>query len=86
MAENDFNTLTHYLVPEHELLSQEEADKVLADLKITRDQLPKMKSSDAALQVLEKVLGYKIPEGSIIKVTRNSKTAEVFVAYRLVTE
>lgn len=86
MADNDsFNTLTHYLVPEHKLLSEEEAEKVLAEYNVTRDQLPKIKSSDAAIQVLASICG-PIPEGSIIRITRKSETAEVFVAYRLVTE
>lgn len=86
MADNDsFNTLTHYLVPEHKLLTEEEAKAVLAEYNVTRDQLPKIKSSDAAMQVLASIYG-PIPEGSVIRITRKSETAEVFVAYRLVTE
>lgn len=86
MADNDsFNTLTHYLVPEHEVLTESEAQEVLDRYKVTRDQLPKIKSSDAAIQVLASIVG-PIPEGSIIRITRKSETAEVFVAYRLVTE
>ena len=86
MAENDsFNTLTHYLVPEHKLLTPEEAAEVLEKLGIERDQLPKIKSTDAAIEVLSKIHGEPIPEGSIVKITRRSETAEVFVAYRLVT-
>ena len=85
-AENiSFNVLQHDLVPEHILLSEEEANKVLLDLNITRDQLPQIKKSDAAVRVLENING-PIEVGRVIKVIRKSSTAEEFVAYRLVTE
>ena len=84
MAENDsFNTLTHDLVPEHHLLTPDEAEKVLNEFGIHRDQLPKIRRTDAAIQVLASIHG-DIPEGSIVKVVRKSKTAETFTAYRLV--
>ncbi len=78
-----FNVLQHKLVPEHRLLSGEEAARVLAALHITKDLLPKIKKADPVIQVLEKVHGH-IPEGSIVKVTRLSETAGVSEAYRLV--
>lgn len=77
------NVLEHNLVPEHKLLSKEEAEQVLAKLRITKDQLPKIRKGDACIRVLEKIYG-NIDEGSIIQITRKSKTAEVAVAYRLV--
>lgn len=83
-AENiSFNVLQHDLVPEHVLLNEEEAETVLTELKITRDQLPKIKKSDAAIRVLENING-PIEAGRVIKVIRKSSTAEEFVAYRLV--
>jgi len=48
-----FNVLEHQLVPEHRLVAEEEADRVLKALKITRDQLPKIRKSDPVIQVLE---------------------------------
>jgi DNA-directed RNA polymerase subunit H len=42
-----FNVLEHDLVPEHYLLSDEETKKVLASLKIQKDQLPKIRKGDA---------------------------------------
>lgn len=81
-----YNVLNHELVPEHQLLSEEEATKVLADLGILREQLPKIRRSDAAIKVLENINGKPIEAGSIVRVTRKSETAEEFVAYRLVTE
>ncbi len=83
-AENiSFNVLQHDLVPEHVLLTEEEAEVILNELKITRDQLPKIKKSDAAIRVLENING-PIEAGRVIKVIRKSSTAEEFVAYRLV--
>lgn len=79
----DFNVLEHELVPEHHLLTEEEAEKVLKELKITRDQLPKIRKSDACVKVLERIYG-PIEEGRIIKIVRKSPTSEIFVAYRMV--
>lgn len=79
-----FNVLKHDLVPEHYLLTEEEADAVLAQLKVTRDQLPKIRKGDAGIRVLESICG-PIDEGRIVKIVRKSATAEEFVAYRLVT-
>ena len=79
-----FNVLKHDLVPEHHLLSEEEAQEVLSKLKVTYDQLPKIRKSDAGIRVLEKIYG-PVDEGRIVKIIRKSETAEEFVAYRLVT-
>ena len=79
-----FNVLKHDLVPEHHLLSEEDADKILSEIGITCDQLPKIKSNDAGIKVLESIHG-PIAEGRIVKIVRKSETAQEFVAYRLVT-
>lgn len=83
MVESNFNVLEHNLVPEHYLLSPEDAEKVLAELNITKDQLPKIRRGDACVKLLENIY-VSIPEGSIIKIIRKSATAEAFVTYRLV--
>jgi DNA-directed RNA polymerase subunit H len=75
--------LEHKLVPEHRLLSPEEADVVLKGLGITRDQLPKIRKSDPVIRVLERVHG-EIAEGSLVRVFRLTQTAGVSEAYRLV--
>ena len=82
--DNSFNVLRHVLVPEHHLLSEEDADAVLARKGMTRDQLPKIRKSDPGIKVLETIHG-PIDEGRVIKVVRKSETAQEFVAYRLVT-
>ena len=81
---NSFNILEHNLVPEHTLLTEEEAAKVLSELGMTKDQLPKIRKSDAAIKVLENINNGPIELGSVIKVVRESETAEEFVAYRVV--
>jgi DNA-directed RNA polymerase subunit H len=88
-----FNVLQHKLVPEHRLMTDEETKRVLATLRITKDQLPKIKKADPAIKVLEKAkcpchpdreFHGPIEEGTILKVTRLSETAGVSEAYRLV--
>ncbi|AGI48493.1 DNA-directed RNA polymerase, subunit H, RpoH/RPB5 [Thermoplasmatales archaeon BRNA1] len=83
---NSFNILEHDLVPEHHLLSEEETQEVLSRLGISREQLPKIKTTDAAIMILSKIRKEPITEGSVIKVIRKSDTAGEFEAYRLVTE
>lgn len=78
-----FNVLEHQLVPEHRLVPEEDMARILKALKITRDQLPKIRKSDPVIQVLEKIEG-PIEEGRMIRVTRLSGTAGVSEAYRLV--
>lgn len=79
-----FNILKHKMVPVHELLSEEETEMVLRKLKITRDQLPKIKDSDAAIKTLKMALNRDIPERSVVRIIRESQTAETAVVYRLV--
>lgn len=80
-----FNVLKHDLVPEHHLLSEEDANKILTQMGMTRDQLPKIRNNDAGIKVLESIYG-PIAEGSVVKIVRKSETAQEFVAYRLVTK
>ena len=79
-----FNVLEHKLVPEHRVLTDKESEEVLKALKVTKDQLPKIRADDPAVHILEKARKAPIPEGTIIKVTRISETAGVSEAYRLV--
>jgi len=79
----EFNVLEHELVPEHYLLKSEEAEKMLSELKLTKDQLPKIRLSDPCVVVLDKISG-AVSEGQIVKVVRRSPTNGVSVCYRLV--
>jgi DNA-directed RNA polymerase subunit H len=78
-----FNVLEHDLVPEHHLLGEKETEEVLNQLRVSRDQLPKIRKEDPAIKILEAALG-EVPEGSVIKIIRKSETAFRSVAYRLV--
>ncbi|MGA2675777.1 MAG: DNA-directed RNA polymerase subunit H [Methanobacterium sp.] len=72
--------LKHKLVPDHTILSKTEMNKVLKQLNIHQEQLPKIKSDDPVV----KDIGAK--PGDILKITRKSHTAGKFVTYRLVLE
>jgi len=80
-----FNVLEHRLVPEHHLLTAEEGDRILKELGVGREQLPKILRSDRVVQILEMIHG-PIAPGRIIKVVRESLTAGYAVAYRMVRE
>jgi DNA-directed RNA polymerase subunit H len=75
-----FNIFDHALVPKHEILLQEEREKLLAQYRVHPYQLPRIKTSDPAV----KAIGAKA--GDIVKITRNSSTAGEYVAYRYVVE
>ncbi|MDD6286061.1 DNA-directed RNA polymerase subunit H [Candidatus Methanosphaera massiliense] len=72
--------LQHNLVPEHTILSDEEAEEVLDKLNVRVDQIPKILPTDPVV----KAIGAEL--GDIIKITRKSETAGIFVAYRVVRE
>lgn len=76
--------LSHQMVPMHEILEPEEAAKVLEKYDIKLHHLPKIKYKDAALAALRDIHGIKMEEGDVIKITRRSLTAGVFIAYRVV--
>jgi len=80
MEKKKFNILDHELVPEHIVLSKEEAEEVLKKFNIKPEQLPKILTTDPVVRAI----GAK--KGDIIKVIRRSKTALKSVVYRLVVE
>ncbi|MCD6572789.1 MAG: DNA-directed RNA polymerase subunit H [Thermoplasmata archaeon] len=78
LAKMKFDILKHTLVPHHEILSAEEAEKLLKAYRIKKEDLPQILITDPVV----KAIGAK--EGDIIKITRRSPTAGESVAYRLV--
>ena len=70
--------LNHELVPRHDILSESEIEKIFKDLDFGIEQLPKIKDNDPVV----KAIGAE--EGDVLKITRKSPTAGVFIAYRLV--
>jgi len=67
---------SHELIPEHKLLSKEDAEKVLADFRVSRLQIPKMRAKDAAL------IGKGAKAGQVVEVKRLDGSQY----YRLVVE
>ncbi|MFB6205046.1 MAG: DNA-directed RNA polymerase subunit H [Haloglomus sp.] len=70
----------HELVPEHELLDEAVLEDVLAEYDIDRTDLPKIKRRDPAISDLD------AEPGDVVKVTRDSRTTDRAVVYRLVVE
>ena len=75
-----FKVSTHFLIPKHELLTREEADKVVASTNATPGQFPYILTTDAIV----KEIGAKA--GDFVKITRRSETAGSSVYYRYVVE
>jgi len=75
-----FTVRDHETVPEHVLLTPEDASEVLEAFGLTAPQLPKIHISDPAA----KEIGAKV--GDIIKIARKSTTAKQSIFYRLVID
>ena len=74
-----FNILNHSAVPKHEILSDDEIEEIFADVDYDISQLPKIRVNDP----VSKAIGAE--EGQVLKITRKSETAGIFVTYRLVS-
>ncbi|RLI11704.1 DNA-directed RNA polymerase subunit H [Candidatus Bathyarchaeota archaeon] len=75
-----FNIFKHEYVPEHRILSPEEAKEVLERYKVKPYQLPWIRASDPA------VIAIGAEPGDIIEIKRRSETAGEAVFYRYVVE
>jgi DNA-directed RNA polymerase subunit H len=75
-----FDIFQHELVPKHEILSEEEKQKLLAQYRVKAYQLPQISSSDPAV----KAIGAQ--PGDVLRIIRKSPTAGEHVAYRYVIE
>lgn len=78
LSENEFNVLTHDLVPKHVVIDEAERKVLLEKFNIIPEQLPKILKNDPAV----KQIGAE--EGDILKITRKSPTAGTTLYYRLV--
>ncbi len=70
----------HELVPVHEVLSLKDKKSVLEKYGVAKEQLPKIKVSDAAVKQI------KAKAGDIVKIVRDSLTAGKSEYYRVVVE
>jgi len=80
MKKGKVSILEHELVPLHEVMTEREVEELLNKYKIKKEQLPKIKSSDPVIKEI------KAREGDVVRITRKSRTAGRFLAYRLVTK
>lgn len=71
-----FNLFEHEVVPKHEILSEEEKEKLLKKYRIEPYQMPRIKVSDPVMRLI----GAK--RGDVIKIIRKSATAGRSVDYR----
>lgn len=72
------NILSHELVPEHKILAKDESQKILSQLNVKPDRLPKMRDTDPVVEII----GAKV--GDIVEITRDSPTAGKTKYYRVV--
>jgi len=73
-----FDVLKHTMVPDHQIMSEEEAKTLLSTYHITLEQLPKIYHDDPAVKAVEGV------PGNVIRIIRESPTAGRAESYRLV--
>jgi DNA-directed RNA polymerase subunit H len=77
-TEREFNPLEHKLVPRHEILEENDLTKILAEYKIEKEQMPKIRVSDPA------AVAIKAKVGDVVRIIRDSPTAGKAIFYRLV--
>jgi len=74
------DVMSHKMVPKHTILTPEEAEQVFKKFEINPQQLPKIHMRDPAAKAIH------AQPGDIVKIQRESETAGVSYAYRLVIE
>ncbi len=74
------DAIQHNLVPEHNLVDEEELNRVLEEYDIRRTDMPKIKRRDPALRDLDAEVG------DVVRIERDSRTTDTAVVYRLVIE
>ncbi len=72
------NLFSHFLVPLHEIVPKENAEKILAKYGASTEKIPLISKADPAVQELE------AKKGDLIRITRKSKTAGKTFYYRMV--
>ena len=70
----------HVYVPKHEIISIQEAEKILEKYNCKPTELPLIFVTDPA------ILGLGVKPGDMIKITRKSPTAGTSLYYRYVVE
>jgi DNA-directed RNA polymerase subunit H (RpoH/RPB5) len=73
----EFNISKHELVPKHEIVSNDEANKILDLYNAKKKDLPNILHTDKMARYLN------VRPGQLVKITRSSPTAGEYVFYRL---
>ena len=68
----------HMLVPKHEIMTEEEISEEFSDVDYDFKDLPKIRADDPVVEAIG------AEPGNVLRITRESQTAGVFVTYRLV--
>ncbi|MCI4365474.1 MAG: hypothetical protein L3K10_05370 [Thermoplasmata archaeon] len=80
--------IAHHLAPPHEILGDDETQKVLVSLSTTSERLPKIFLSDPGLQTDPKFVPMRdageILVGRLVRIRRPSQTAGQAIAYRVI--
>ena len=74
------NIQDHMLVPKHEIMSEDEISEEFSDVDYEYKDLPKIKSDDPVVKAIN------AEPGNVLRITRESQTAGVFVTYRIVED
>ena len=69
----------HELVPDHTVVEDADLEGVLQEYNIKKTDLPKIKRADPALPDEASI-------GDVVRITRDSRTTDQAVVYRLVVE
>ena len=68
----------HKLVPKHEIMTEDEITDELSDVEYDFKDLPKIRADDPVVEEIG------AEPGNVLRITRESQTAGVFVTYRIV--
>lgn len=74
------DVLKHEMVPDHQIMDEEEVAELLATYHISLEQLPKIYHDDPAVKAIKSEIG------DVIRTVRDSRTAGRAEAYRLVVK
>lgn len=74
------NIQDHMLVPKHEIMTEEEISDEFSTVDYDFKDLPKIKSTDPVVKAID------AKPGNVLRITRESQTAGVFVTYRIVVD
>jgi len=75
-----FNVLDHVMVPDHQIMSEEEINELFSTYQISNEQLPKINHDDSVVKSIDAKIN------DVIRIVRVSQTAGRSESYRLVVK